>query len=110
MACLSGAIGAAAQEPFVFRSAGDLVRVFVTVTDRNGRLVTTLGQKDFEARDQGKPQPDRAADRDGVVRLFIGAGREAGIRAADLVGAMRTNRACERQNSAPSAFATASRS
>ena len=38
-------------------TTGDAVRVFVTVTDRDGRLVTTLEQKDFEIRDEGKPQP-----------------------------------------------------
>jgi Ca-activated chloride channel family protein len=30
---------------------------FATVTDRDGRLVTTLGRDDFEIRDEGKPQP-----------------------------------------------------
>jgi Ca-activated chloride channel family protein len=47
----------AQQEPPVFRGRSDAVRVFVTVTDRDGRLVTTLAQNDFEIRDQGKPQP-----------------------------------------------------
>ncbi len=47
----------AAQEQPVFRGASDLVRVFVTVTDRDGRLVTTLAQNEFEVRDEGKPQP-----------------------------------------------------
>lgn len=46
----------AAQQP-VFRGTTDLVRVFVTVTDRDGRLVTTLAQPDFDVRDEGKPQP-----------------------------------------------------
>ncbi|MEZ5318522.1 MAG: VWA domain-containing protein [Vicinamibacterales bacterium] len=41
----------------VFRGASDTVRVFVTVTDRDGRLVTTLTQNQFEIRDEGKPQP-----------------------------------------------------
>ena len=49
-------IAAGGQEP-VFRGRGDAVRVFVTVTDRDGRLVTTLTQGDFEIRDEGKPQP-----------------------------------------------------
>jgi VWFA-related protein len=41
----------------VFRAGRDAVRVFATVTDRDGRLVTALEQKDFEVRDEGKPQP-----------------------------------------------------
>src|SRR5262249_5417583 len=48
--------GAIAQQP-VFRAGGDVVRVFATVTDRDGRLVTTLSREAFEARDEGKPQP-----------------------------------------------------
>ena len=54
--CGLGLVGAAAQQP-VFRGGGDAVRVFVTVTDGDGRLVTALEQKDFEVRDEGKPQP-----------------------------------------------------
>lgn len=53
--CLTLAV-AAAQQP-VFRGGGDAVRVFVTVTDGDGRLVTTLAREDFEVRDEGKPQP-----------------------------------------------------
>jgi Ca-activated chloride channel homolog len=53
--CVSGVL-AAGQQP-VFRGAGDIVRVFATVTDRDGRLVTTLTQNEFEIRDEGKPQP-----------------------------------------------------
>jgi Ca-activated chloride channel family protein len=54
--CVLGTLAAAGQQP-VFRGAGDVVRVFATVTDRDGRLVTTLAQNDFEVRDEGKPQP-----------------------------------------------------
>jgi len=58
--CVAAA-AVAAQQPSdqqpSFRSRSDVVRVFVTVTDRDGKLVTTLGQGDFEIRDRGKPQP-----------------------------------------------------
>src|SRR5262245_39475598 len=47
----------AAQQQPTFRGTADNVRIFTTVTDRDGRLVTTLEQKDFEIRDEGKPQP-----------------------------------------------------
>ena len=44
------------QQP-IFRGTRDAVRVFATVTDRDGRLVTTLEQANFEVRDEGTPQP-----------------------------------------------------
>jgi Ca-activated chloride channel family protein len=50
-------LGASAQQQPVFRGSSDIVRVFVTVTDRDGRLVTTLTRDQFELRDEGKPQP-----------------------------------------------------
>jgi Ca-activated chloride channel homolog len=50
-------LGAGGQQPPTFRGGGDFVRVFVTVTDGDGRLATTLTQADFEVRDEGKPQP-----------------------------------------------------
>jgi Ca-activated chloride channel family protein len=56
-ACIFAGLVAAGQQPPVFRGTGDAVRVFVTVTDRDGRLVTTLTQNDFVVRDEGKPQP-----------------------------------------------------
>ncbi|HJZ76074.1 MAG TPA: VWA domain-containing protein [Vicinamibacterales bacterium] len=55
-AAVFAAPGAIAQQP-VFRAGGDVVRVFATVTDRDGRLVTTLSREAFEVRDEGKPQP-----------------------------------------------------
>ena len=51
----SVALGQSQSQP-VFRGRGDNVRVFATVLDHDGRLVTTLDQKDFEIRDDGKPQ------------------------------------------------------
>ena len=59
IACALGVAGATQQpeQQPVFRGTRDAVRVFATVTDRDGRLVTTLTQDDFEIRDEGKPQP-----------------------------------------------------
>ena len=71
--CALGGTGRAAapQQP-VFRGTGDLVRVFVTVTDRDGRLVTTLKQPDFEVRDDGKPQPITVFDNTPrPIRLIV---------------------------------------
>jgi VWFA-related protein len=47
----------AAQQQPVFRAGLDAVRVFVTVIDKDGRIVTNLAQANFEVRDDGKPQP-----------------------------------------------------
>jgi len=56
-ACACAALAASVQQPPVFRGTGDAVRVFTTVTDRAGRLVTALTRDDFEVRDEGKAQP-----------------------------------------------------
>src|SRR5258705_452207 len=55
--CLAAVTGAAIQQPPVFRGASDAVHAFVTLTDKDGRLVATLSKDDFELRDEGKPQP-----------------------------------------------------
>jgi len=69
--CVMAMLGAAAQQP-TFRGTGDSVRVFVTVTDSDGRLVTTLSQNDFEVRDEGKPQPITLFDNTPQpVRLIV---------------------------------------
>jgi Ca-activated chloride channel family protein len=44
-----------AQSPF--RASVDLVQVWVTVTDANGRLVAGLSRDDFEVSEGGVPQP-----------------------------------------------------
>jgi VWFA-related protein len=44
------------QQPII-RSGTDTVRVFVTVTDRQGRIITDLTQDKFQVRDEGTPQP-----------------------------------------------------
>ncbi|MEO8257785.1 MAG: VWA domain-containing protein [Acidobacteriota bacterium] len=57
VASIFAGLGAAAPQQPPFRAGSDIVRVFATVTDRDGRLVTTLTQDMFEVRDEGKPQP-----------------------------------------------------
>lgn len=69
--CAFGALGAAGQQP-IFRGTGDAVRVFVTVTDGDGRLITTLTKDDFQIRDEGKPQPITLFDNTPQpVRLIV---------------------------------------
>jgi Ca-activated chloride channel family protein len=70
--CVASAVVVAAAQQPVFRGEGDAVRVFVTVTDRDGRLVTTLTQDDFEVRDEGKPQPITLFDKSPQpIRLVV---------------------------------------
>ena len=51
------AAGAEPQQQSTFRASSELVRVFATVLDKDGRLVTNLTKDQFEIRDNGKPQP-----------------------------------------------------
>jgi VWFA-related protein len=73
VACLLATPGAVGQpQQPTFRSAGEVVRVFVTVTDGDGRLVTTLTQDAFEVRDEGKPQPITLFDNSPQpIRLIV---------------------------------------
>jgi VWFA-related protein len=64
-------LGVAARQPS-FRSASDAVRLFVTVTDRDGRLVPDLTQDEFTVRDEGKPQPITLFDNSPQpIRLIV---------------------------------------
>src|SRR5690349_13589785 len=64
-------LAASPQQP-VFRAGSDAVRVFVTVLDRDGRMVTNLTQDKFEIRDEGKPQPITQFDnRPQPIRLIV---------------------------------------
>ena len=70
-ACALGTIRVAGQQP-TFRTTGDTVRVFVTVTDGDGRLVTTLTRNDFQVRDDGKQQPITVFDNSPQpIRLIV---------------------------------------
>src|SRR5260221_6138041 len=74
-ACVLGLPPAGQQQP-TFRGGKDAVRVFVTVTDPDGRLVTTLTQDNFDVRDEGKPQPLTQFDNKSqpmmlIVRLYV---------------------------------------
>jgi len=68
----AGAQEAQQQQP-IFRGVPvDTVPVFVTVTDRDGRLATALTQEDFEVRDEGKPQPITLFDKSPrPIRLVV---------------------------------------
>jgi Ca-activated chloride channel family protein len=65
---LAAAPSAQAQRP-AFRSSVDLVNVGVTVTDRKGNFVTTLGEQDFEIYEDGRKQ---------AIRYFLRGGRRPG--------------------------------
>lgn len=68
--CLA-TVSAGAQQP-VFRGTADAVQIFATVTDRDGRLVTTLTRDNFEVRDEGQPQPITIFDNSPrPIRLIV---------------------------------------
>src|SRR5688572_3107683 len=78
-----GVLGAQEQGQSVFRGGSEIVRAFVTVTDRDGRLVTNLRKDDFEIRDEGKPQPIAIFDNSPrAIRLIV---------MLDVSGSMRGN-------------------
>src|SRR4051812_17282416 len=56
LVCAATAALVAQQEP-TFRSATEIVSLFVTVADTGGRLVPDLTMDDFEVLDNDKPQP-----------------------------------------------------
>jgi len=70
-ACVLGGLAAAQQQP-TFRGGSAAVRVFVTVTDKSGKLVPALAQDNFEVRDEGKPQPITQFDNSPQpIRLIV---------------------------------------
>src|SRR5688572_26416604 len=70
-ATLVGTLAAGARQQ-VFRSTTEMVPVFVTVTDKSGRLVPDLERDVFEIRDNGKPQPITLFDNSPQpIRLII---------------------------------------
>jgi len=69
---VGGVLGASGGQQPVFRGTSDAVRVFATVTDGDGRLVSTLTQDQFEIRDEGKPQPITLFDNSPQpIRLIV---------------------------------------
>jgi Ca-activated chloride channel family protein len=65
------AVPAARQQP-TFRSTAENVPVFVTVTDKSGRLVTGLERDAFQVFDNGKAQPITLFDnRPQPVRIVV---------------------------------------
>jgi Ca-activated chloride channel family protein len=67
-----GTVAAAAPQQPSFRGTSDTVRLFATVTDRDGRLVPTLTRDQFEVRDEGRPQPITVFDNSPQpIRLVV---------------------------------------
>jgi len=61
-----------AQQGPVFRTTGEMVPVFVTVTDKSDRLVTDLTRDDFEVLDNGRVQPLTVFDNSPQpIRLIV---------------------------------------
>jgi Ca-activated chloride channel family protein len=72
IAWVVAAVGLAAQQPPTFRGGSDVVRVFVTAIDKDGRLVTTLTRENFDVRDEGHSQPITQFDnKPQPVRLIV---------------------------------------
>jgi Ca-activated chloride channel homolog len=72
LVCVLAGVDLGGQQQPVFRGRGEAVRVFVTVTDRDGRLITDLEQDDFEVRDEGQPQPITLFDNSPQpIRLIV---------------------------------------
>src|SRR5260221_14677578 len=71
IAALAVPAAAPLQQP-TFKTGSDLVRIFATVLDHDGRLVPRLTKDQFEVRDDGKPQPLTLFDNSPQpVRLII---------------------------------------
>jgi Ca-activated chloride channel family protein len=71
-AMVAATLAAQEQDQPTFRGGGDVVRVFATVIDGSGRLVTNLVRDNFEIRDEGKPQPITVFDSSPTaIRLIV---------------------------------------
>ena len=57
---------ARADDSVVFRSDVSLVRVDAQVVDRENRVITGLGPRDFLLREQGRPQPVQSVDSENL--------------------------------------------
>ena len=70
--CVLGTVAVASSQQPSFRGTSDTVRLFTTVTDRDGRLVPTLTRDQFEVRDEGRPQPITVFDNSPQpIRLVV---------------------------------------
>jgi Ca-activated chloride channel homolog len=96
VACVFGGLAAAQQQP-TFRGGSAAVRVFVTVTDKSGKLVPGLAQDNFEVRDEGKPQPITQFDNSPqpirlIVMLDVSTSMEGNIELLRLASAQLFSR------------------
>jgi VWFA-related protein len=70
--CLMTSTVLSAQQAPVFRGGADTVPVYVTVTDKDGRLVPDLPREAFRVSDNGKPQPITVFDNSPQpIRLIV---------------------------------------
>ena len=89
-----GVVESLAAEFDVLDVAAAAVKLAHTVTARDGEEQEIEAPPRKDAREAGMPRqregkrPRGAPDDDNATRLFIGLGRRAGIRPADLVGAI----------------------
>ena len=85
--------GHAREHAQQFSARADLVEVYATVTDNEGRLVTDLTREEFTILERGEPQPVRVfAAGDQPVSIALAVDRSWSMAGAKLAAAQRAGR------------------